>query len=164
MLIIMTYIGFRFKFIYGVAGVIAIFHDVLATLGVVVLCDGISPHLNLEMSQNLMAAFLTLIGFSINDTVIVFDRIRENIKIHRSDTLFTIMNKSVNETISRTVITSGTVILVLSVLMMFGGEVNRGFAFTFFIGTIFGTYSSIYIASAIVLDYTLRRNIKAHQA
>ena len=164
MVIIMVYVGFRFKFIYGVAGVIAIFHDVIATLGVVVLFDGISPYLNLEMSQNLMAAFLTLIGFSINDTVIVFDRVRENIKIHRSETLFTIINKSVNETLSRTVITSGTVILVLVVLIIFGGEVNRGFAFTFLIGTVFGTYSSIYVASAIVLDYTLRKNIKAHQA
>ncbi len=164
MLIIMIYVGFRFKFIYGVAGVIAIFHDVIATLGVIVLFDGVSPYLNLEMSQNLMAAFLTLIGFSINDTVIVFDRVRENIKIHRSESLFTIINKSVNETLSRTVITSGTVILVLIVLIIFGGEVNRGFAFTFMIGTIFGTYSSIYVASAIVLDYTLRKNIKAHQA
>ncbi|HTR82762.1 MAG TPA: protein translocase subunit SecF, partial [Bacteroidota bacterium] len=164
LVIIMIYVGFRFKFIYGVAGVVAIFHDVIATLGVVVLCDGLSTHLNLEMSQNLMAAFLTLIGFSINDTVIVFDRIRENIKIHRGETLFTIMNKSVNETLSRTVITSGTVLLVLVVLIIFGGEVNRGFAFTFFIGTIFGTYSSIYVASAIVLDYTIRKNIKTHEA
>jgi preprotein translocase SecF subunit len=164
LLIIMIYVGFRFKFIYGVAGVVALFHDVIATLGVVVLFDGLSPYLNLEMSQNLMAAFLTLIGFSINDTVIVFDRVRENIKIHRSESLFTIINKSVNETLSRTVITSGTVILVLIVLIIFGGEVNRGFAFTFLIGTVFGTYSSIYVASAIVLDYTIRRNIKAHQA
>jgi preprotein translocase SecF subunit len=93
----------------------------------------------------------------------VFDRVRENIKIHRSDSLFTIINKSVNQTLSRTVITSGTVILVLIVLIIFGGEVNRGFAFTFLVGTIFGTYSSIYIASAIVLDYTIRKNIKAHQ-
>jgi preprotein translocase SecF subunit len=164
LLIIMIYVGFRFKFIYGVAGVVALFHDVIATLGVVVLFDGISPYLNLEMSQNLMAAFLTLIGFSINDTVIVFDRVRENIKIHRAESLFTIINKSVNETLSRTVITSGTVILVLIVLIIFGGEVNRGFAFTFLVGTVFGTYSSIYVASAIVLDYTIRKNIKAHQA
>lgn len=164
MLIIMIYVGFRFKFIYGVAGVVAILHDVIATLGVVVLFDGVSPYLSLEISQNLMAAFLTLIGFSINDTVIVFDRVRENIKIHRSDSLFTIINKSVNETLSRTVITSGTVILVLIVLIIFGGEVNRGFAFTFLVGTIFGTYSSIYVASSIVLDYTIRKNIKAHQA
>jgi preprotein translocase subunit SecF len=163
LVIILIYIGFRFKFIYGVAAVIALFHDVLLTLGLVILFNGASSHLNLEISQNLMAAFLTLIGFSTSDTVIVFDRIRENLKIYRSESLFTVINKSINETLSRTVITSGTVIIVLIVLIIFGGEVNRGFAFTFLIGTITGTYSSIYIASAIVLDYTIRRNIKAHQ-
>ncbi|HTY11059.1 MAG TPA: protein translocase subunit SecF [Bacteroidota bacterium] len=163
LVIILVYIGFRFKFIYGVAAVIALFHDVLLTLGLVILFNGVSPHLNLEISQNLMAAFLTLIGFSTSDTVIVFDRIRENLKIYRSESLFTVMNKSINETLSRTVITSGTVIMVLVVLIIFGGEVNRGFAFTFLIGTITGTYSSIYVASAIVLDYTRYKNLKAHQ-
>jgi preprotein translocase subunit SecF len=160
LLIIMIYIGFRFKFVYGVAGVISLFHDTLVVLGIVVLADGLSPHLNLEMSQNLMAAFLTLIGFSINDTVIVFDRIRENLKIHKSESLHVVINRSVNETLSRTVITSGTVILVLIVLFTFGGEVNRGFAFAFLIGTITGTYSSIYVASAIVLDWTIYRGKK----
>ncbi len=157
MLLIMIYVGFRFHFIYGVAGVIAIFHDVIATLGIIVLLNGVNSHLSLEINQTIMAAFLTLIGFSINDTVIVFDRIRENLKIHKTESLFNIMNRSVNETLSRTVITSGTVILVLIVLIIFGGEVNRGFAFTFFIGTILGTYSSIYVASAIVLDMSLRQ-------
>ena len=161
--IILVYIGFRFKFIYGVAAVIALFHDVLLTLGLVILFNGASSHLNLEISQNLMAAFLTLIGFSTSDTVIVFDRIRENLKIYRSESLFTVMNKSINETLSRTVITSGTVMMVLVVLIVFGGEVNRGFAFTFLIGTITGTYSSIYVASAIVLDYTRYKSLKAHQ-
>lgn len=160
LLLIMTYIGFRFQFIYGLAGVISLVHDVVLTMGLVVLVNGISPHLNLEITQSIMAAVLTLIGFSINDTVIVFDRIRENLKIHKTDTLFNVMNKSVNETLSRTVITSGTVILVLIVLIVFGGEVNRGFAFTFFIGTISGTYSSIYVASAIVLDVTNYKNKK----
>jgi preprotein translocase subunit SecF len=163
LVIILIYIGFRFKFIYGVAAVIALFHDVLLTLGLVILFNGVSSHLNLEISQNLMAAFLTLIGFSTSDTVIVFDRIRENLKIYRSEDLFTVMNKSINEVLSRTVITSGTVMLVLVVLIIFGGEVNRGFAFTFLIGTITGTYSSIYVASAIVLDYTRYKNLKAHQ-
>ena len=160
MLIIMIYVGFRFQFIYGLAGVVAIFHDVIATLGIIVLANGLSPHLNLEINQTIMAAFLTLVGFSINDTVIVFDRIRENLKIHKAESLFAVMNRSINETLSRTVITSGTVILVLVVLIIFGGEVNRGFAFTFFIGTIFGTYSSIYVASAIVLDYNNRKSKK----
>ena len=161
MVIIMIYVGFRFHFEYGVAGVIAIFHDVLATLGLIVLLNGISPYLSLEINQTIMAAFLTLIGFSINDTVIVFDRIRENLKIYKSESMFTIINKSINETLSRTVITSGTVVLVLVVLIIFGGEVNRGFAFTFLIGTIFGTYSSIYVASALVLDYSIYRKKKS---
>ncbi|MEW5798594.1 MAG: protein translocase subunit SecF [Bacteroidota bacterium] len=160
LLIIMLYIAFRFQFIYGLAGVIALFHDVITTFGVIVLLNGVSPHLNLEIDQNIMAAFLTLVGFSINDTVVVFDRIRENLKVHKSENLYTIMNRSVNETLSRTIITNGTVFLVLLVLVIFGGEVNRGFAFTFFIGTILGTYSSIYVASALVLDYSMRKSKK----
>jgi preprotein translocase subunit SecF len=156
----MVYIGFRFKFIYGVTGVIALFHDVLVTFGLCSLLNGVSPYLNLEMTQNMVAAFLTLIGFSINDTVIVFDRIRENLKIYRSEDLATIMNKSINQTLSRTIITSGTVVMVLLVLLLFGGEVNRGFAFAFLVGTISGTYSSIYVASAMVLDWTLYRKKK----
>ncbi len=158
--LIMVYIGFRFEFIYGLAGVISLIHDVILTLGVVIILNGMSPYLNLELTQTMMAAFLTLIGFSINDTVVVFDRIRENKKIHKTESLYNIMNNSVNETLSRTIITNGTVVLVLIVLMLAGGEVNRGFAFTFFIGSIFGTYSSIYVASAIVLDYTLWQNKK----
>ena len=160
MLIILIYIGFRFQFIYGLAGVIALFHDVIATFGIIVLINGLSPYLNLEIDQNIMAAFLTLVGFSINDTVVVFDRIRENLKIHKAEDLSTIMNRSVNETLSRTIITNGTVFLVLAVLVIFGGEVNRGFAFTFFIGTILGTYSSIYVASALVLDFSERKSLK----
>ncbi len=161
MLIIMIYIGFRFQFIYGLAGVIALFHDVIATFGIIVLINGLSPYLNLEIDQNIMAAFLTLVGFSINDTVVIFDRIRENQKIHKSEDLSTIMNRSINETLSRSIITNGTVFIVLLVLVIFGGEVNRGFAFTFFIGTILGTYSTIYVASAIVLDFTQRKLKKA---
>jgi preprotein translocase subunit SecF len=157
MLIIMVYIGFRFQFIYGFAGVVALVHDVIATFGVIVILNGLSPHLNLEIDQNIMAAFLTLIGFSINDTVVIFDRVRENLKIHKAEDLSTIINRSVNETLSRSIITNGTVFLVLLVLVIFGGEVNRGFAFTFFIGTILGTYSTIYVASALVLDFTQRK-------
>ncbi len=163
LIVIMIYVGFRFKFIYGVTGVIAIFHDVLVTLGLCSLLNGVSPYLNLEMTQNMVAAFLTLIGFSINDTVIVFDRIRENLKIYRSENLATIMNKSVNQTLSRTIITSGTVVMVLVVLFLFGGEVNRGFAFAFLVGTISGTYSSIYVASAMVLDWTQYRKKKLQE-
>ena len=159
------YIGFRFKFIYGVAAVIALFHDVLLTLGLVILFNGVSSHLNLEISQNLMAAFLTLIGFSTSDTVIVFDRIRENLKIYRSESLFTVMNKSINETLSRTVITSGTVIMVLVVLIIFGGEVNRGFAFTFLIGTITGTiHQSMLQVPSLPRTTRGTKNLKAHRA
>jgi preprotein translocase subunit SecF len=160
LIVILIYIGFRFKFIYGVAGVIALFHDAFVTLGLCSLLNGLSPYLNLEMTQNMVAAFLTLIGFSINDTVVIFDRIRENLKIHRTEDLATIMNKSVNQTLSRTIITSGTVFAVLLVLFLFGGEVNRGFAFAFLIGTISGSYSTIFVASAIVLDWTHYRKKK----
>jgi preprotein translocase SecF subunit len=156
LVIMLVYVGFRFKFIYGVSAVIALFHDVAVTLGIVVLVDGLTPKLNLEMSQTMMAAFLTLIGYSINDKVVVFDRIRENLKIHKGETLFNLLNRSINETLSRTIITGGAVLLVLIVLIVFGGEVNRAFAFTFLLGTLIGTYSSIFVASSIVLDWSLR--------
>jgi preprotein translocase subunit SecF len=161
LVVIMIYIGFRFKFVYGVMGVMALFHDVLITLGICVILNGVSSYLNLEMTQNMVAAFLTLIGFSINDTVIVYDRIRENLKIYRSEDLKTVINKSINQTLSRTIITSGTVAMVLLALIFFGGEVNRSFAFAFLVGTISGTYSSIYVASALVLDWSTRKASKS---
>lgn len=154
LLAIMVYVGFRFKFIYGIGAVVALFHDVLVTLGVISLVDGLTPFTNFEIDQNMIAAFLTLVGLSVNDTVVIFDRIRENQKIHRSMSLLEIMNKSLNETLSRTIITSGTIFIVTIILFLFGGEVNRGFGFALTIGIITGTYSSIYIASAVVLDYT----------
>jgi preprotein translocase subunit SecF len=106
----------------------------------------------------MIAAFLTLVGLSVNDTVVVFDRIRENSKIYRSWSLEQIMNRSINDTLSRTIITSGTILIVLLVLLFVGGEVTRGFAFALTVGIIVGTYSSIYIASAVVLDNSLRKN------
>jgi len=153
---ILLYVGFRFKFIYGVGAVVALFHDVLVTLGLISILDGLLPQLNLEISQNIVAAFLTLVGLSVNDTVVIFDRIRENQKIFRSMNLIDLVNKSVNETLSRTIITMGTIVLVLGILFVLGGEVTRGFAFTLLIGIIAGTYSSIYIASAVVVDWTGR--------
>ncbi|MGA9118756.1 MAG: protein translocase subunit SecF [Bacteroidota bacterium] len=155
---ILIYIGFRFKFVYGIGAVVALFHDVLITLGFVSLFDGI---LNLELSQNMVAAFLTLIGLSVNDTVVIFDRIRENQKIFRNMDLITVINKSLNETLSRTIITSGTVFIVLLILFIFGGEVNRGFSFALLIGITTGTYSSIYIASAMVVEWIVRVRRKA---
>jgi preprotein translocase subunit SecF len=157
--VILAYIAVRYKFIYGVGAVLSLYHDVLLTIGIISILDGVIPSLNLEITQEIIAAFLTLVGLSVNDTVVVFDRIRENSKIYRSMSLNDVMNKSLNDTLSRTIITSGTILLALLVLLFVGGEVLRGFAFTLTIGIITGTYSSIYIASAIVLDNTLRKKV-----
>lgn len=153
---ILAYLGFRFTFVFGIGAVVALFHDVLMTLGLVSICDGLIPQLNLEFSQTMMAAFLTLVGLSTNDTVVVFDRIRENQKIFKTMSLTDLINKSVNETLSRTIITSGSIFVVLLILVLFGGEVIRGFAFASLIGIVTGTYSSIYIASALVVDWVNR--------
>jgi preprotein translocase SecF subunit len=150
---IWIYIGFRFKFVYGLGAVAALAHDVLLTLGMVSLFDGV---LNLEFDQNMVAAFLTIIGLSVNDTVVIFDRIRENQKIHKAMDLEQLMNRSINETLSRTIITMSTITAVLLVLLVLGGEVNRGFAFALVVGISTGTYSSIYIASAVVLEWVSR--------
>lgn len=157
LIVILIYLGFRFKFVFGVGAVLALLHDVLVTLGFVSFFNGLLPGLNLEITQSVIAAFLTLVGFSVNDTVVVFDRIRENLKIHKTMDLKNVINMSINRTLSRTILTSGTVFLVILALLLFGGEVNRGFAFTFMIGIITGTYSSIYVASSIVYDWTMKR-------
>ncbi len=157
LVVILGYVAMRFKFVYGVGAVVALFHDVLVTLGVLSILDGVFPQLNLEISQEVIAAFLTLIGVSVNDTVVIFDRIRENLKIYRSMSLFEVINKSLNDTLSRTIITSGTIFIVLVTLLIFGGEVTRGFAFTLTVGILTGTYSSVYVASAIVVDWTNRK-------
>lgn len=149
---ILIYLAFRFEFVYAVGAVIALLHDVLLTIGMVSVFAALFPALNLELSQNMVAAFLTLIGYSVNDTVIVFDRIRENIKLYKNEDILKVMNKSINSTLSRTIITSGIVFMTVLILFIFGGEVNRSFAFTFLIGVITGTYSSIYTASALVVD------------
>ncbi len=159
LVIILSYIAIRYKYIYGVGAVLSLYHDVLLTLGIISILDGVIPSLNLEITQEIIAAFLTLVGLSVNDTVVVFDRIRENSKIYRSMPLKDVMNKSLNDTLSRTIITSGTILMALLVLLFVGGEVTRGFAFTLTIGIITGTYSSIYIASAIVLDNNLRKKL-----
>lgn len=158
---ILLYIAFRFKWVYGLGAVTALFHDVLVTLGLVSIFDGITPNFHLEINQNMIAAFLTLVGLSVNDTVVIFDRIRENSKIFKSMSTFELINKSLNETLSRTIITSGTIFIVLMVLLVFGGEVNRGFAFALTVGIVTGTYSSIYIASAVVLEASQRSRARA---
>jgi preprotein translocase subunit SecF len=157
---ILVYVAIRFKFAYGFGAVVALVHDVFTTFGFLSLLNGLIPGLNLDISQEIIAAFLTLIGVSVNDTVIIFDRIRENEKIYRSMPLMDVMNKSLNDTLSRTIITSSTIFIVLIILLIFGGEVNRGFAFTMAFGIVTGTYSSIYVASAFVLDWTRYKNRK----
>jgi preprotein translocase subunit SecF len=160
MIAILVYLGFRFKFIFAFGAVAALFHDVLITLGLFALLYGLIPGLNLEIDLTVVAAFLTLVGYSINDTVIVFDRVRENLKIHKTRPLSDVINSSISQTMSRTVITGGTTLITVLVLMIFGGEVLRAFAFTLFFGIIIGTYSSIFVASTLVYEYATKYHKK----
>ena len=150
---ILIYLALRFQFVYAIAAVVAVFHDVIITVSLVAIFNILFPGLQLEFNQTMLAAFLTLIGFSVNDTVVIFDRIRENIKLYKNEDIVGVMNKSVNTTLSRTIITSGTVLITVLVLLFFGGEVLRGFAFTFTAGILTGTYSTVFIASAIAVDW-----------
>jgi preprotein translocase subunit SecF len=140
----LVYIAFRFEWIYGVAAVIAVFHDTIITVGLFSL-------FNKEVSLTVVAALLTLVGYSMNDTIVVFDRIRENLKLLRRESLENVINISVNQTLSRTILTSGLTLLTALSLFLFGGQVLNGFSFALVVGIIFGTYSSIYIASPILL-------------
>lgn len=155
-LAILIYLAFRFRFVFGLGAVIAIIHDVLVAFAFAVIFNGFFPWLNLEMNSTMLAAFLTIVGFSVNDTVIIFDRIREDQRKYKGVDMKTLMNRAINETLPRTIITSGTVFLTLLVLFIWGGEVLRGFAFTMLVGVITGTYSSIFVASAIAYDYIHR--------
>jgi preprotein translocase subunit SecF len=160
LVVILIYLGFRFKFIFAFGAVVALFHDVLITMGLYAVLYGVIPGLNLEIDLTVVAAFLTLVGYSINDTVIVFDRVREEMKVHKTTPLKEVMNMGINKTMSRTVLTGGTTLLTVFVLLLFGGEVLRAFAFTLFFGIIIGTYSSIFVASALVLEYANRTKKK----
>ncbi len=140
----LVYIAFRFEWIYGAAAVIAVFHDTIITIGLFSI-------FNKEISLTVIAALLTLVGYSMNDTIVIFDRIRENLKLMRREPLESLMNKSINQTLSRTVLTSGLTFLTCISLFLFGGAVLNGFAFALVIGIIIGTYSSVFIASPIVL-------------
>ena len=146
---ILMYIAFRFEWTYGAAAVIAVFHDVLVTLGFFSIFQW-------EINLTVIAALLTLVGFSVNDTIVVFDRIRENLRLHRRDSLYKVTNDSINQTLSRTVITSGLVFLSVLALVLFGGEVLRGFSLALLIGIVFGTYSSVAIASPIMVWWQQR--------
>jgi SecD/SecF fusion protein len=144
MLAILAYVAMRYEFSFALGAVIAIVHDILMTLGVFFLSGR-------QLSAPIVAAVLTIIGFSINDTIVIFDRIREDLKLGRRGTFAEIINRALNETLSRTIITSGTVLLSTLSLYLFGGGVINDFAFTFLVGILTGTYSSIYIASAFVM-------------
>jgi preprotein translocase subunit SecF len=132
--------------IYGAAAVFAVFHDTLVTLGLFSV-------FNYEINLTVIAALLTLVGYSVNDTIVVFDRVRENLKTRRRDDLEAVMNDSINQTLSRTILTSGLTFLTVLALYLFGGEIIRNFAFAMVIGIIVGSYSSIAVASPLVLVY-----------
>jgi preprotein translocase subunit SecF len=153
LLAILFYLGFRFKFIFAMGAVAALFHDVLITLGLFAALYGLIPGLNLDIDLTVVAAFLTLIGYSINDTVVNYDRVRENLKIHKTRPIYDIINTSLSQTMSRTLLTSGTTLITVLILLIFGGEVLKVFAFTLFFGVIIGTFSSIFVASALVYEY-----------
>ena len=142
----LIYLWFRFELIYGVAAVVAVFHDTLITIGAFSLT-------NKEMTLTVVAAILTLIGYSMNDTIVVFDRIRENLRLVRKGSLSNLVNLSINQTLSRTVLTSGLTFLTVLSLYLFGGEVLRGFSFALVIGILIGTYSSIAVAAPMLVAY-----------
>jgi preprotein translocase subunit SecF len=146
---ILIFISLRFEWTYGAAAVIAVFHDVLVTLGMFSIFQW-------EINLTVIAALLTLVGFSVNDTIVTFDRVRENLRLHRRDSLYKITNDSINQTLSRTIITSGLVFLSVVALVLFGGEVLRPFSLALVIGIVFGTYSSIAIASPIMVWWQQR--------
>jgi preprotein translocase subunit SecF len=140
----LVYIAFRFEWIYGVAAVVAVFHDTIITIGLFSL-------FNREIDLTVVAAILTLVGYSMNDTIVVFDRIRENLKILRRESLSSLINISVNQTLSRTVLTSGLTFLTAISLLLFGGSVLHGFSFALVVGILIGTYSSVFVASPILV-------------
>ncbi len=154
---ILLYISWRFEFVFAIGAIAALFHDIIITLGVFSL-------LNLEISLAIIAAFLTIVGYSLNDTIVVFDRIRENLKVMRRETYETIVNSSINQSLSRTAVTSLTTLLVVTILYFFGGEVIQDFAFALIVGVIIGTYSSIFIASPIVVEWEKSREAKKGRA
>ena len=146
MLGMLVYLWFRFQLIYGVAAVVACFHDTLITVGAFALLDK-------EISLTVIAAILTLVGYSMNDTIVVFDRIRENLRLSRRESLPDVVNRSINQTLSRTVLTSGLTFLTVLSLYIFGGQVLRGFSFALVVGILIGTYSSIAVAAPMLVAW-----------
>ncbi len=150
----LIYIAFRFEWVYGAAAVIAVFHDVLITLGFFCL-------FHFEISLTVIAALLTLVGYSMNDTIVIFDRVRENLRLMRRESFPEIVNRSINQTLSRTILTSGLTFLAVLVLFLIGGRVLRSFAFAMVVGVVVGTYSSFGIAAPIVIAWNKFRGLKA---
>jgi preprotein translocase subunit SecF len=150
----LVYIAFRFEWVYGAAAVLAVFHDVLITLGFFSL-------LHYEISLTVIAALLTLVGYSMNDTIVIFDRIRENNRLLRRESFADVVNKSINQTLSRTILTSGLTFLTVLVLFLMGGQVLRAFSFALVVGIVVGTYSSFGIAAPLVVAWNRWRGQKA---
>jgi preprotein translocase subunit SecF len=157
MLGIMAYIALRFRLSFGVGAMVASLHDVLITLSFLTF-------FGYELSLNVVAAILTLVGYGVNDQIVVFDRVRENLRTHRRDSLDSVINLSVNQTLPRTVITAGTTFLSVLALYLFGGEVLEGFAFAMLVGIVTSTYSTVFIASAIAVMLSKRKAAARHAA
>lgn len=154
---ILAYIAVRFRFGFAVGAVVATFHDILVTLAMLVW-------FGYDLSLNVVAAILTIAGYSVNDTIVIFDRVRENQRVQRRESLDSIVNTAVNQTLSRTIITAGTTFLAVVALFLFGGDVLRGFAFTMLVGIVTGTYSTIFIASAIAILMSKRSSVPTAQS
>lgn len=155
LLVIFVYILIRFQWRFGLGAVAALFHDVTITLGLFSLLHGWMPF-SLQIDQAIIAAFLTIVGYSLNDTVVIFDRIREFTNLFKTEPYDSVVNRSINTTLSRTVVTSTTTLIVVTILFIFGGEVLRGFSFALIIGVLIGTYSSVFVASPIVVELQAR--------
>jgi preprotein translocase SecF subunit len=147
---ILAYIWFRFEWQFGVGAIIALLHDVIVTLGIFSL-------LGLEFNLSTVAALLTIVGYSLNDTVVIYDRVRENLRRYKSMALPALLDRSINETLARTVMTSLTTLVALGALFVFGGPVIRGFTFAMIWGVLVGTYSTIFVATPLLLHLNLRR-------
>ena len=148
---ILVYIGLRFRFSFAVGAIVAVVHDIAVTLSLLTL-------FGYELSLNVVAAMLTITGYSVNDSIVVFDRVRENLRLMRRDTFGHLVNTSINQTLARTIITSGTTGVAVLALFLLGGEVLRGFAFTMLVGVVSGTYSTIFVAAMIAIAITERRS------
>lgn len=156
--LIFLYILIRFKgWTFSAGAVAALVHDVVITLGIFTMLDGILPF-EMSIDQTMIAALLTIVGYSLNDTVIIFDRVRENRLLHKTEELTSLVNRSINQTLSRTIITSGTTLFVVFVLFLFGGEVLKGLSFALILGIFFGTYSTIFVASALYVDLSAKKS------